>query len=776
MKQTKASRALVLAFALVFNTFAAIAQQSTSANQTPPAAPSAQDPQRPANDEEVVRITTNLVQVDVTVTDKQGRHVPDLQASDFEIYEDGKPQTITNFSYITSALSAPPNQPAAASPKSNDKLAPPVPPMRPRPEQVRRTMAIVVDDLGLSFESAAYVRQALKKFVDTQIQPGDLVAIIRTSAGVGALQQFTTDRQQLCAAIERVRWNPNGRAGISPFAPIEYDPVAAANQQSRSARGSNSDSVGDDPTESAMGNPGQSLEEFREDLFAVGTLGALNYVVRGLKELPGRKSIVLFSEGFRFTTSDDPEDSSPNGTRFKYTNPRVFDALRRLTDLALRSSVVIYTVDARGLQTLNFTAADSAVGRNPQQIQQALSARRDFFFETQDSLRYLAEETGGLAFINNNDLFGGMRRALEDQQGYYLIAYRPDEKTFDPKNRNFHQWKVRVRNHPELTVRYRKGFYGFTESEAKPVARTRSQQLIAALTSPFGAGGVELRLTSLFGNDAKLGSFVRSVMYIKGSDLTFTDEPDGWRKTVFDVMAVTFGDNGAVINEVNRTETIRARGDVYQEIMRHGLLYNISVPVKKAGAYQLRVAVRDASTEKVGAASQFIEAPDISKNHLALSDLIVYGNEPQEAKTANASAPQQAQKSNALESKEGAAQSLESDEESQASPALRRIKRGMSVDYAFYVYNAQIDKSSGRPQVQTQMRLFRDGKLVFTSQPHAVNTQNQTDMKRLGVINRFQLSPNAQPGEYVLQVVATDMLAKEKYRTATRWIDFEVVK
>src|SRR4029079_8918845 len=100
--------------------------------------------------------------------------------------------------------------------------APPVlPPTPVKPEQVRRTIALVVDDLTLSYESTYYVRRALKKFVDEQLQDGDLVAIIRTGAGIGALQQFTTDRRQLYAAIERVRWNPIGAGNVGAFAPLE---------------------------------------------------------------------------------------------------------------------------------------------------------------------------------------------------------------------------------------------------------------------------------------------------------------------------------------------------------------------------------------------------------------------------------------------------------------------------------------------------------------------------------------------------------------------------
>jgi VWFA-related protein len=190
----------------------------------------AQQPQTPKNrqekpvpeKEEVVRISITLVQVDAVVTDQQGKQVTNLNPSDFDIYEDGRRQHITNFSYVAAQPDSPPPPKTEARSKATAPIGPPT---RLRPDQVRRTVALVVDDLGLSFESTAGVRAALKKFVDEQMQAGDLVAIIRTGAGMGALQQFTSDKRQLYAAIERVRWNPSGRGGISAFASISRDPL-----------------------------------------------------------------------------------------------------------------------------------------------------------------------------------------------------------------------------------------------------------------------------------------------------------------------------------------------------------------------------------------------------------------------------------------------------------------------------------------------------------------------------------------------------------------------
>src|SRR5262249_18291968 len=140
----------------------------------------------------------------------------------------------------------------------------------------------------------------------------------------------------------------------------------------------------------------------RETVFASGTLGALNFVVRGLRELPGRKSAILISDGFRlFGRNRD--------------NTLILDRVRRLTDLANRSSVVIYSLDAKGLQTLMPTAADNMGGLSGPQIAAGMAQMRQQNFDSQEGLVYLARETGGVAFINNNDLNFGIRRALKDQ-------------------------------------------------------------------------------------------------------------------------------------------------------------------------------------------------------------------------------------------------------------------------------------------------------------------------------------------------------------------------
>ena len=705
---------------------------------------SAQQPTRPttgvttqeSSPDEVVRITTNLVQVDPVITDRNGKQVTDLRPDEVQIFEDGKQQQITNFSYVSLASVAP-----NVSAKPVNKNAPPIPPVPLKPGQARRTIALVVDDLGLSFESAHYVRQALRKFVEQQMQPDDLVAIIRTGGGMGALQQFTSNKRQLLAAVEKVKWNLNGRSGVGVFSPIRAARGLPSND-SEGSSGSDRETIED-------------LDEFREDLFAVGTLGAINYVVKGLRELPGRKSIILMSDGFRIFS------------RTQRRGAWVLDSLQRLTDLANRASVVIYTMDARGLQTLGFSAEDSAAGMSAAQFEEALNTRRADFFESQNGLNYLAQQTGGKFIRNTNDLASGIRRFIADEEGYYLIGYRPNDSTFDrasgrPK---FHKLSLKVTRPGKFNVRMRNGFYGITETEAIDTTRTDQQRMVSAITSPFGSSGVHLRLTSLFANDPSIGSLVLSMTHIQASDLTFTPETDGWHRAVFDILAVTFGDNGVLIDEVSRTHTIRVRDETHKRIQKDGFTYNVTVPIKKTGAYQFRLALRDVASGRIGSASQFIEVPDIKKNRLTVSGILMRG------------IPLETYKKHSIEAmNQNSGQDESSLADGMAGPAVRQFKSGQVMVYGFIIYNARIDKIPNQPQLHTQIRLFRNGELVFSGKELPLDTGGQADLKRLAASGALNLGTNLEPGEYAFQVVVTDLNAKEKHRVATQWIDFEIVK
>ena len=681
----------------------------------------AQQASQEQNPDMVIRITVNLVQVDAVVTDSKDKPVANLKKEDFVILQDGKPQVITNFSYVnavegTVRTSAAPKHPS--QPKGVAFPPPPPPRSGMLPKQVRRTIALVVDDLGLSFESIARIRGSLKKFVDQEMQPGDLVAVIRTGAGMGALQQFTSDKRILYAAIDKVKYNSLGRVGISTFAPL--------------GSGEN-------------GMDATNFESEREQIFAAGTMGAIRYVVEGLHELPGRKSVVVFSENMKMFYRDG-------------LSPRVMDSIKRLTDAANRSSAVIYTIDPRGLVYTGLTAADSTRGMTPQQIAHVSMARSQQLWESQDGLVLLAKETGGLFLHDSNDIDGMMKKVMDDGEGYYLIGYHPDASTFDAKTGQpkFHTLSVRLKQ-PGLHVRYRSGFFGTSDRQAAPIPETRQAQIAHALTSPFGSGALHVRLTSLFSQSAQKGPYVTSLFYFDPKDLQFTGEPDDWHKAVIDIVAVTFGDSGQVVDSVDKTWTIRLKGDTYKKVVSDGMVYSMNVPVKKPGAYQMRVVLRDTATGQVGSASQFIQVPDVTKGHLELGGIVLRSEIPQ------AKAPA------TVEHPEGHVE----DPDPNGTPAVRVFKPGSPIMYAYQILNAQAD-SEKRPDLEVQTRLFRDGQEVYLGAPKPLDLGAPEDPKRLIGGGRMHLGDKITPGDYVLQVIVTDKLVKDHYGTATQAMDFEV--
>jgi len=635
--------------------------------------------------------------------------------------------------------------PPSATTDADGVVRVPVPTAQLKSERVRRTIALVVDDLSLSFQSAYYTRRALKKFVDEQMQDGDLVAVIRTGAGIGALQQFTADKRLLYAAIERVKWNPMGVGRISAFAPIRDNERMTNELESEEMR-------------EARENSEAAFDDFQGAFFATGTLGALRYIVSGMGDLPGRKSVILFSDGFKILQRGE-EGFTESGA--------VLQFLRQLVDTANRASVVFYTIDARGLQTTGITAEDSVSDPTGERIQQILSNRSTELFDTQAGLIYLAKQTGGFAVVNNNDLGGGVRRVLEDQS-YYLIGYEPDDDTFDPKTRRFNKLEIKVKR-KDLRVRYRSGFFNVAERET-PAARTEQtplQQITNALTSPFGVNDISLRLNALFGNDAAQGSFVRPLLHISAQDLKFTDDADGSKKASFDILAVIFGDNGAPVDQFAKSATINVSGESYQKILKDGFVYYFFLPVKKPGAYQFRVALRDAQAGKVGSASQFIEVPNLKKERLTVSGIVLENMTAEQWKAFASGTPE-------IGGDQTAAASPEKPNPMNAT-SLRRFRRGTILRYGFEIYNAKLDAAK-KPNLTSQIRLYRDGKLLLDGKQTPVDTTGQVDLERIKYAGALNLPDSMTPAEYILQIVITDNLAKEKRRISTQFIQFEITE
>ncbi len=659
-------------------------------------AASPQAPPQPPSAAPVVRVTTSLVQVDAVVTDKNDRHVTDLTAADFEIFEDGRRQEITHCSYV--ALPKLPTPPPAAPTAAGAAVPPPPPAPTPlRPERVRRTLALVVDDLGLSFRSTVEVRDALRRFVDEQMEPGDLVAIVRTRGGIGALQQFSADKGQLHAAIDRVRFN----AGLNRMS-VDWAPPIGEGKNLVDTQGGGRGS---------RGAAGGTVDALRESMLVDATLHSINFVISGLRELPGRKGIVVFSDGLRvFQDVTDRQMITASGARGRggsgarqeaarlsqEADPRITGALGQLIDYANRSSVVLYTVDTRGVVTRAIGAGDDVnTSLGYYDVSSAdlighLDTRRRISNDNEHGLQYVAQQTGGFLVRNQNDLTKAVERVLDDQRGYYLIGYSPDADTFKGRDDRppFHKIKLSVKR-PGLRVRSRAGFFGRIDEGGPVASPAEAKPLSVVLASPFNSGDIRLQLTSLFVHEPPRGYLLRSLFHVDTRDLDLR-EAEGMLGTKLELLALTFGDNGTLVDQLDRVQEIRIAPDQLAKAQQEGLTYRLDVPVKKPGAYQLRVAIRDTATGRVGSAHQLIQVPDLGEKELTLSGIVV------------GSVPTDGAPSDTLGT--------------EATAALRRFRPGQALSYGFAVYNARLDKATGLPRLESQMRLFRDGQPLTTGE------------------------------------------------------------
>lgn len=677
--------------------------------QNPQAAPTPTPDNR-----DVVRISTNLIQLDVTVTDKKGKVITDLRSDEIEIFENGKRQDVSNFSFISSVKQAL-EKPVKKNSDSGTAVAPRLA-VQPKAENIRRTIAIVVDDLTLSFASSYWVKTALKKYVQEQVQDGDLVAIVRTGGGVGVLQQFTTDKRQLLAAAEKTRYNMAGTGGIGAV----------------------------DPIRPWVDNFESEVNEFRESVFVNGSISAINQIVGGMRELPGRKSVVLLSDGFQlFKRGVDRKGPS---------NDVVLDSLKRLTDLANRSSVVIYTIDAKGLVAPGLTGEDNTFDMDSDAVSQLLIDRQNETAGQQEGLQYLAQSTGGFAVVNSNNINSGISRILDDQS-YYLIGYQPDGDTFDAKKRRYNQLEVKVKREG-ANVRYRSGFFGVDDKQTAKPQLAGNQTILNAITSPFATNDIPLRLNALFVADEKKTLNVQTYLHVDASDLTFTKESDGTYKTDFDLVGVAFGQGGTSVDEFAKRYKLTLKESAYQSIQKKGFVYNFAFPIKKHGAYQVRVVIYDAATKKVGSASQFLEIPKLHSDRLALSGL-VFETMPLNILRKVASGTTEFK-----------------DRNPHLDTSLRRFSRGTLVQYGYGIYRGK-DIASKPANLTQHIRVFQEDKLIYESQPTAIPATATSTITATG---SFELGEKMPPGDYIVQIVVTDNQAKGKHKFATQAAQFEVVE
>ncbi len=682
----------------------------------------------PPTDDVTVKITTSLIQLDVVVRDKDGKQITDLKPGDFVVYQDGKAQSITSLSYVDSVTA---QKKEIGGPKiKSDKREPLSPPANVRSRQ-GRILTFVIDDGNClaTADGTASIRDAMRKFVSEQMLADDRVAIYRTRGGSSLLQMYTSNRDVLNKKIDKISLIPTGNCG-SAFEPVR-------DKSTIKITGSGADSFESEADKLAR----KDIENRERDNQVIGTVAVMRFVVDRLKNVPQRKIVFLLSEGI-----------------LAGFDTRAGDALRELADKASRASVVINTMSAKGVTIPGMMQAQDEVLpgiiNGADQSIQAVQGRLDEEAALNQGLLYLAYSTGGKFVRNQNFLDGSLKKILEAETGYYLIGYEPDDETF--RGKQFHRIEIKV-NRLDLSVTSRKGFYGRTDKESQPAYKTADSPLFQAISSPFEESGMDIRLTTLFGNTASGGNYLRALFHIDGNDLRLTDEGNGDKKAVLDVVAVVLDEKGAVIDEFNRTYPIRIPKQGVATVQQYGLDFSTDIPFKKPGVYTFRLAVRDNNSKRLGSAGDFIEIPEVKKNKFVVSGLVAYGTD---------------QAGNSLIPKHRPVDASFAPVFSESVPSLRRFSQNSTLSYNYAIYNAKLD-ASGKPNLTREIRLYRDGKLLASFPEVPLKLALAADSVRIEDRGNVTIGSSIEIGEYVLQLIVRDKVGN---KVGSQWLDFEVVQ
>ena len=697
-------------------------------------------PQTSPPAEDVLRVNTDLVQTDVVIFDKQGHFVDNLRREQFELLVDGKPQPITFFERIAAGSQSEERQLAAArgvsaSPEIEGTV---------KPLDRGRTIFFCVDDLHISAENLSKVRKTLLDFIDKEMGQNDQLAISSTNGQIGFLQQLTDNKAVLRAAVARLKnFEQSLNDSQTPLmteslalaidarndqSVIKYFVDAMAQEapmmqlgKSASARPNSGNSVGssDDILETMVRNRARRILQQSYNL-SRNTLASLESLTRRSAELPGRKLVFFISDGFMI---------NPH-------KPDMTDRIRSITNAAARNGVVIYSLDSRGLATLDLGRGEQMQGLSTRYLTEELTS-------SQEPLQIVAANTGGRALLNSNNLNASVARAIQETSVYYLLAWRPESQS--QTRDKFRQIEVRVVEHPDFNVQVRRGYYDLAanatpkESKAKPSsatpAKAPSDELREAISSLYPVRGLPTQLALVYVDVPDKGMTLTASIQVDTQFMTFSHTEDK-QSAVLDLTGVVLDDKGKpVASFKDGLDVSFKQAKEETELARRKLVYNFQTPLKP-GLYQARVAVRDSKGGRVGSAMQWVEIPDISLHQLSLSSLLL--GETKEAQTLKGSQTSIAESPLSVD---------------------HHFSRTSKLRFLTYIYNAAMGANRGAPDLALQVQILRDDQPVATTPSRKIEIGETTDLARILYAAELQLE-TMLPGAYVLQITVIDRLAK----------------
>jgi VWFA-related protein len=615
--QTLAAVALAaMCFSVPVRGQAGAAMPSATMQASPGGAPVGQQQQQESTQITTIRAYSNLVVIDVVVTDSQGNPVRGLKQPDFTLTENNKLQTFRHFEEHTAApasnIQIKPVEKLPAGLFTNKSAAPANGPVN----------VLLLDYLNTPLKSQPYARKQLMDYLN-KAPAGTRIAIFALTNHLVMLQGFTSDINVLKAAL-------SGKKG----APQASDILADAVNSGGAGNSTLSDAMAND-TPAVEGMVTQQMVDdvtrfqaldasFQQDLIATITLDAFDTMARYLIGIPGRKNVIWYSGGFPLDVLPDVNEQDPNDSVVRNE-----ELIRQTDNLLTRAQVAVYPVDDRGVMTdssidvsngtENITAGSGAAAASAQ-MGGLISVAQEH-----ETMEAMAEDTGGHAFYNTNGLTQAVGKAVDNGSNYYTLTYSPTNTQWDER---FRTVKVKV-DQPGVKLAYRTGYYAVDPNDPKRAAIGGAAIAVSQPTTMATAmmhGGpdpaeilfkVRIRPSSMPPEEKPLASNqsnpdpkvkVEGPFKAYGVDLvpdaramSCRIEPSGNRHCSIEVWTFIYNSDGQkLITASNRLHTYMTPAD-YAKLLTGGMAFHqeISVPVK--GQYYLRTAIHDMISDRVGA-------------------------------------------------------------------------------------------------------------------------------------------------------------------------------
>lgn len=572
------------------------------------ALPQSQNTQGNSTSATTLRVVTREVLVDVVVTDKKANPIPDLKPEDFQIFEDGRPQTISHF-----------EEHKGASP-TQFKL-PPMPPNVytnfPVTQSVDSIDVILLDALNTPLADQSYVHAQMLKYLQT-IPANTRVAIFTLASRLRMLQGITTDSSQMLAAIHNVKASPQASALLP--SKVESDAYQSRVDFLRSESMAPPPAPNQIPAQYNTPDPISATQQFLSDsarfladVRITITLDALQQLGRYLYGIPGRKNVIWFSGSFpaAFVPNNDLPDPFSGAHEFH-------DEIRKTADLLAAAQVALYPIAAEGLVSDTMFQTDGReIGTRrisvaaQDAMQQSRTAALDLS-SGHDAMEQLAKDTGGQAFYNTNSLADALNRVVNSGSRYYSLAYSPTNPNMDGKYRHIQVNLTKVRG----ALAYRRGYYADDISRALAPGQQQisdpllplmgrnlpdyNQILYKVLIQP--SNPQPPRDAPRAGTSTEIkGPFTRYAIdfAVTPSDLKLDQSSDAVRHGNIEVMLVAYDSEGKPLNLVVSRNEIRIPAQDYPKVLKGGLQIRKEIDIPAGEAF-LRTGIYDLKSDNAG--------------------------------------------------------------------------------------------------------------------------------------------------------------------------------